>query len=211
MCPHHTTSREWPITQRRTCSSERPRVLSAPEPRLRTVRSCCKPHRGTSPCRTRSRTSSCWTSALPRSASGGSPAAGKATWSSARTEVTCCRSSQPKRRPVAHHKGATRAADLARHRADADQPAIPGTDLASRNAPRQAAAHRFIVRIMCLTCVELWGFEPQTSCMPSAGRTCAGVHPCRSPSQRVHAGLSASGPVAVLSCCTDRGSTPTSA
>ena len=27
-------------------------------------------------------------------------------------------------------------------------------------------SHRFCVRIMCMTWVELWGFEPQTSCMP---------------------------------------------
>jgi len=33
--------------------------------------------------------------------------------------------------------------------------------------------------------VELWGFEPQTSCMPSSGRTSTAVHPCRSPSQGV--------------------------
>jgi len=30
--------------------------------------------------------------------------------------------------------------------------------------------------------VELWGFEPQTSCMPSAGSPSTRVHPRRSPS-----------------------------
>jgi hypothetical protein len=32
--------------------------------------------------------------------------------------------------------------------------------------PISPAAHRFIVRIMLVASVELWGFEPQTSCMP---------------------------------------------
>ena len=33
-------------------------------------------------------------------------------------------------------------------------------------APQKRAAHRFTVRIMPVNWVELWGFEPQTSCMP---------------------------------------------
>jgi hypothetical protein len=34
--------------------------------------------------------------------------------------------------------------------------------------------------------VELWGFEPQTSCMPSSGNPSTRVSLCRSPSSRVH-------------------------
>jgi hypothetical protein len=49
--------------------------------------------------------------------------------------------------------------------------------------------------------VELWGFEPQTSCMPSAGSTSAGVHRCRSPSQGVRCSARQFAPVAVLACC----------
>jgi hypothetical protein len=46
----------------------------------------------------------------------------------------------------------------------------PGTGLAPRNAPRQAAAHRFIVRITCLTCVELWDSNPRPlACHQQAG------------------------------------------
>jgi hypothetical protein len=52
--------------------------------------------------------------------------------------------------------------------------------------------------------VELWGFEPQTSCMPSSGNPSTRVSLCRSPSRSVHPGPPASGPVAVLSCCTTR-------
>jgi hypothetical protein len=50
--------------------------------------------------------------------------------------------------------------------------------------------------------VELWGFEPQTSCMPSSGNPSTLVHTCRSPSSHVHSSPPASAPVAVLSCCT---------
>jgi hypothetical protein len=50
--------------------------------------------------------------------------------------------------------------------------------------------------------VELRGFEPRTSCMPSSGRTSTAVHLCRSPSQDVPARPPESRPVAVLSCCT---------
>jgi hypothetical protein len=32
--------------------------------------------------------------------------------------------------------------------------------------PQEAATDRLRIRIMFLNCVELWGFEPQTSCMP---------------------------------------------
>ena len=52
--------------------------------------------------------------------------------------------------------------------------------------------------------VELWGFEPQTSCMPSSGNPSTGVCSRRSPSRRVHPRPPASRPVAVLSCCTHR-------
>jgi hypothetical protein len=57
---------------------------------------------------------------------------------------------------------------------------------------------------MPLTCgnVELRGFEPRTSCMPSAGSTSTAVHLCRSPSQAVRISPPGSRPVAVLSCCT---------
>ena len=34
--------------------------------------------------------------------------------------------------------------------------------------------------------VELWGFEPQTSCMPSSGNPSTAVHRCRSPYPAVH-------------------------
>jgi hypothetical protein len=55
-----------------------------------------------------------------------------------------------------------------------------------------------------LTCgnVELRGFEPLTSCMPSVGSTSSRVHLCRSPSWSVSHSAPPSGPVAVLSCCT---------
>src|ERR1035438_419613 len=44
---------------------------------------------------------------------------------------------------------------------------------------RKRAAHRLSVRIMLLTWVELWGFEPQTSCMPCAVGQSASVWPSR--------------------------------
>jgi hypothetical protein len=69
-------------------------------------------------------------------------------------------------RPLAHHKGTTRAANQPGLHAGAVQAAISGADLAPQNAPQEATAHRFSVRTTFLTCVELWGFEPQTSCMP---------------------------------------------
>jgi len=50
--------------------------------------------------------------------------------------------------------------------------------------------------------VELWGFEPQTSCMPSAGNPSTGVHHRRSPSRSMHSSPPKSGQVAVLPCCT---------
>jgi len=53
-----------------------------------------------------------------------------------------------------------------------------------------------------LNWVELRGFEPLTSCMPSAGSTSTRVCPRRSPSQSVHTGPAESAPVAVLSRCT---------
>jgi hypothetical protein len=48
------------------------------------------------------------------------------------------------------------------------------------------------------------GFEPRTSCMPSAGSTSTAVRLCRSPSQEVRARPVKSAPVAVLSCCTSQ-------
>ena len=39
-------------------------------------------------------------------------------------------------------------------------------ELAPQNAPHGAHAHRFLIRIMYLTWVELSGLEPLTSCMP---------------------------------------------
>jgi hypothetical protein len=53
-----------------------------------------------------------------------------------------------------------------------------------------------------LTWVELRGFEPLTSCMPSTGRTSTSVYRRRSPSQSVYASPARSAPVAVFSCCT---------
>jgi hypothetical protein len=52
--------------------------------------------------------------------------------------------------------------------------------------------------------VELWGFEPQTSCMPSSGNPSTRVYRRRSPSQDVRTSPPESRPVAVLSCCTTR-------
>ncbi len=50
--------------------------------------------------------------------------------------------------------------------------------------------------------VELRGFEPRTSCMPSAGSASTAVRLCRSPSQSVRISPVRSAPVAVLRCCT---------
>jgi hypothetical protein len=52
-----------------------------------------------------------------------------------------------------------------------------------------------------LSWVELRGFEPLTSCMPSTGRQSTAVRLCRSPSQRVRTSPVRSAPVAVLLCC----------
>jgi hypothetical protein len=46
--------------------------------------------------------------------------------------------------------------------------------------------------------VELWGFEPQTSCMPYSGNTSTAVYLCRSPSQ----GVPTSPPGIQAGCCT---------
>jgi hypothetical protein len=54
-----------------------------------------------------------------------------------------------------------------------------------------------------LNWVELRGFEPLTSCMPSAGSTSAAVRLCRSPSLSVWGGPVRSAPVAVLFRCTN--------
>jgi hypothetical protein len=65
---------------------------------------------------------------------------------------------------------------------------------------RELGAQDF--ELICLTWVELWGFEPQTSCMPSAGSTSTAVHTCRSASQDVRTSPPRSRQVAVLFCCT---------
>ena len=67
---------------------------------------------------------------------------------------------------------------------------------------RELRAHNF--EFIDLTWVELRGFEPLTSCMPSAGSTSTRVCPRRSPSQSVRTGPAESAPVAVLSRCTDQ-------
>jgi hypothetical protein len=56
---------------------------------------------------------------------------------------------------------------------------------------------------ICLTWVELRGFEPLTSCMPSTGSTSTAVRLCRSLSQGVRTNPAKSAPVAVLSRCTN--------
>jgi hypothetical protein len=68
--------------------------------------------------------------------------------------------------------------------------------------PSWRNTHRFSVRIISLTWVELSGLEPLTSCMPSGGSTSTRVYPCRSLSSRVPASPPASVSVAVLPCCT---------
>ena len=65
-----------------------------------------------------------------------------------------------------------------------------------------------VFEFICLTWVELRGFEPLTSCMPSAGSTSTAVRLCRSPSQEVRARPVKSAPVAVLSCCTGQPARP---
>ena len=65
-----------------------------------------------------------------------------------------------------------------------------------------AAVPRTRIFELCLLPVELWGFEPQTSCMPSSGNSSTRVRSRRSPSRKVHPGPPASRPVAVLPCCT---------
>ena len=52
--------------------------------------------------------------------------------------------------------------------------------------------------------VELRGFEPLTSCMPSVGSASTAVRLCRSPSQGVRTSPVRSAPVAVLSRCTSQ-------
>jgi hypothetical protein len=63
-------------------------------------------------------------------------------------------------------------------------------------------------RIIPLNWVELWEFEPQTSCIPYSGNTSTRVHRRRSPSQDVRISPPESRPVAILSCCTARASPP---
>ncbi len=57
---------------------------------------------------------------------------------------------------------------------------------------------------ICLNWVELRGFEPLTSCMPSAGSTSTAVRLCWSPSSHVRTGPYGSGPVADFPRCTNR-------
>ena len=75
---------------------------------------------------------------------------------------------------------------------------------APRIAPQKRVSHRLTVRITFLTCVELWGFEPQTSCMPSSGNPSTEVHQRRSPSLQPPSSPPESRHVAVLPCCTTR-------
>src|ERR1035441_5648925 len=79
---------------------------------------------------------------------------------------------------------------------------------APRIAPQKRATPRFTVRIILLNWVELRRFELLTSCMPSSGNPSTRVCSRRSPSRRVHP-VPASGPVAVLPCCTIRSLPPT--
>ena len=75
----------------------------------------------------------------------------------------------------------------------------------TRARPRRAsgAVDKSLFEFSALTWeVELWGFEPQTSCMPSAGRPSTGVHRRRSPSRAVHPSMLSSASVAVLPRCT---------
>src|SRR5215471_18728838 len=53
------------------------------------------------------------------------------------------------------------------------------------NAPWGGIGHRFTIRILSLTWVELRGLEPLASCMPSTGSTSTRVYRRRSPSQSV--------------------------
>jgi hypothetical protein len=64
-------------------------------------------------------------------------------------------------------------------------------------------------RNMLMSCenVELRGFDPRTSCMPSAGSTSTHVHLRRSPSWNVHPRPYRSGPVAALRAVLPRAST----
>ena len=80
---------------------------------------------------------------------------------------------------------------------------------APRIAPQKRATPRFTVRIILLNWVELRRFELLTSCMPSSGNPSTRVCSRRSPSRRVHP-VPASGPVAVLPCCTIRCPSPMS-
>jgi hypothetical protein len=72
------------------------------------------------------------------------------------------------------------------------------------SAPQGQKCRSMIVRKYAYDLVELWGFEPQTSCMPSAGSPSTGAHLCRSPSRGVRTSSPESRPVAVLSCCIHR-------
>lgn len=58
------------------------------------------------------------------------------------------------------------------------------------------------IRNIIFTWVKLWSFEPQTSCMPSAGNTSTRVRSRRSSSYSVRSSPPRSGSVAVLLCCT---------
>jgi len=102
----------------------------------------------------------------------------------------------------AHHKGSTRPGRPDRSWRYRWSGSCRPLDLAPQNAPHKGGSHRFSVRIPRLSCVELRGFEPRTSCMPPSGRTSTAVHTCRSPSQDVRTSPPESRPVAVLSCCT---------
>jgi hypothetical protein len=113
----------------------------------------------------------------------------------------------PRRRThdlLLNHKHPEEGADLADRNAVTDEAVISGTDLAPRNGRHPMTSHRFGVRIIYVTCVELWGFEPQTSCMPSAGSASTTVHRRRSTSWNVRSYPPPSGRLlyfpAVLTC-----------
>jgi hypothetical protein len=97
---------------------------------------------------------------------------------------------------AAHASGHFReceAHDLRKHVGDLWSTRHGGSALRQRPMPPEMGKYRR---------AELWGFEPQTSCMPSPRRTSAGVHSRRSPARNVHRRLPSSALVAVLPCCT---------
>jgi hypothetical protein len=63
----------------------------------------------------------------------------------------------------------TKAQHRTERRPDSQFPQVSmlmATKACPSECPSWANSHRLLVRIMYMTWVELWGFEPQTSCMP---------------------------------------------